>query len=231
MHAARGPLAAARVQRCGPAPPSALHRARRSWRCSPGPGRRRAGGPGPHPHRGPPLGGRRTAVGRPAHIGHPLRACGGPPSPNNAARSRKAMQPAAGPAQRPARTLQRRPGAPRLGGKGGCDGRLPCPPSPYLQHAFVLLGANVYPLEGQRRRLRPALGRLHLLGGHRHSVRRLLREHWARAKPSRPGLSARACGREGASAAATQLRTGRRLEHLWLPARSQPAADRAREQE
>ena len=155
MQAARGPLAAARVQRCGPAPPSALHRARRSWRCSPGPGRRRAGGPGPHPHRGPPLGGRRTAVGRPAHIGHPLRACGGPPSPNNAARSRKAMQPAAGPAQRPARTLQRRPGAPRLGGKGGCDGRLPCPPSPYLQHAFVLLGANVYPLEGQRRRSRP----------------------------------------------------------------------------
>lgn len=50
-------------------------------------------------------------------------------------------------------------------------------PSPsYLQHAFILLGADVHSLDGQRRRLHPALDPLHLLGGHCRSVRRLLWE-------------------------------------------------------
>lgn len=50
------------------------------------------------------------------------------------------------------------------------------PLASHLEHAFILLGADVHSLEGQRRRLRPALGRLHLLGGHRRSARRWLRE-------------------------------------------------------
>lgn len=45
------------------------------------------------------------------------------------------------------------------------------PPAPYLKHPFILLGADVHPFEAQRRRLRSALGRLRLLGGH-HAVSR-----------------------------------------------------------
>lgn len=50
------------------------------------------------------------------------------------------------------------PGVPRSPGAS---------PALYLKHAFILLGADVHPLEGQRRRLRPILGGLSLLGGHR----------------------------------------------------------------
>lgn len=80
--------------------------------------------------------------------------------------------------------LNSRPG----GCEGGCPGpgqmlgRSRCPttaasaspgrpPPLYLKHPFILLGADVHPFEGQRRRLRSALGRLRLLGGH-HAVSR-----------------------------------------------------------
>lgn len=130
VHAARGPLAAARVQGCGPAPPSALHRARRSWRCSPGPGRRRAERPGPPPHRGPrrgPENGRgeaRAPRPSPASVRRPSQPRTTQPGPGR----RCNRPPAARPAQRPAPTRQRRPEALRLGGKGGRDERLPRPP-------------------------------------------------------------------------------------------------------
>lgn len=53
---------------------------------------------------------------------------------------------------------------------------LPQRPRPYLQHAFILLGADVHSLDSEGRRLHPTLGRLHLLGGHGRFERRLLRE-------------------------------------------------------
>lgn len=84
---------------------------------------------------------------------------------------------AARPAQLPAGRLQRRPSKPRAEA-GGLPVPAPlrrrrpwAPPAPYLKHPLILLGADVHPFEGQRRRLRSALGRLRLLGGH-HAVSR-----------------------------------------------------------
>lgn len=84
---------------------------------------------------------------------------------------------AARPVQLPAGRLQRRPSKPRPDA-GGLPVPAPlrrrrpgAPPAPYLKHPLILLGADVHPFEGQRRRLRSALGRLRLLGGH-HAVSR-----------------------------------------------------------
>ena len=146
-----------------PSPRRAPPRARRgrSRRCAPGPGGR---GPGlgdwgalsPDlllPSVWPPS--RPELAARPARRcarprlhaavnGRPGGCRGGRPSPE--------PRPAAGARRR--RAL----GAPRHPGE---------PPAPYLKHALILLGADVHPLEGQRRRLRSALCSLRLLGGHR----------------------------------------------------------------
>lgn len=247
-HAARAPGRSSRAP-LGPAPLGrTAHAGFEAAVPAPFPGPQSWGAGGLQPRPRASQGAGKTTMWRPAHLGTPLRSVWLPshsrttqPGPGR----RCDRPPAARPSQLLAWRLQRRPSPPRLpAGVPPCsaEGRLrwapgarppqqaqgsrPAP-APYLKHAFVLLGADIHSLEGQRRRLRPALGRLHLLGGHRRSVRRLLGS-WAPGTSqalSAAGPICTGCGRDGAGAAAAELQTGRKLEHLCLPARSRPAAE------
>ncbi|KAG8509197.1 hypothetical protein J0S82_008140 [Galemys pyrenaicus] len=169
------------------------------------------------------------AMRRAAHLGQSQQRLAALPLPNNAEQPGKAMQPATGCTTRlttgrqaavpvpsrgwglPGLAEGRRQRAPGLGRPQPAPsspvsptqppGSRPAPAS-HLKHAFILLGADVHSLEGQRRRWRPILGCLHLLGGHRRSVRRLLRELSAGREPSPVGRRASLHGCAGGRALA-----------------------------
>lgn len=103
----------------------------------------------------------------------------------------------------------------RLRGASGLGGprrpRVPGASRPHLQHALILLGADVHSFDSQRRGLRPALGRLHLFGGHSRSVRRLLRELGLGRAPNPLGRRPVCTGR-GRRLAGSDLRYGLQRE-------------------
>lgn len=100
--------------------------------------------------------------------------------------------------------------------------RVPRPP--HLEHALVLLGADVHSFERQGRRLRPVLRHLHLLGGHGRWAHRWLRE-WGEREPGT--LAADRDERRGGVQRKAALPTSNRApgSRTGLSARSPAAAE------